>query len=135
MAWGDYAQAVLALIFVLGLVGILILILRHFGFGAPTPTMGQRNKRVRVAEVTALDARRRLVLVRHDQREHLILLGANGETVVESRDGPPLEDAAGSAPSARGGFAQALGRALRNAPASDGASGDDTNRKPGDATS
>ena len=113
MAWGDYAQAVLALVFVLGLVGVLILILRRFGFGAPVATMGHRHKRVRIAEVTALDARRRLVLVRHGEREHLILLGMNSETVVESRDAPPLDNAAAPATPEPGGFARALGQAMR----------------------
>ncbi|MEQ8664736.1 MAG: flagellar biosynthetic protein FliO [Rhodospirillales bacterium] len=131
MAWGDYAQAVLALIFVLGLVGVLILVLRHFGFGAPTPTVGNRQKRVRIAEVTALDARRRLVLVRHDDREHLILLGTTSETIVESRDGPPLEQPGASAPSANSGFARALGRALGATPKA----GNDSSRKTEDSTS
>lgn len=107
MNWAEYLQAVFALVFVLGLVGLFVLLLRKLGFGAPTPTIGHKNKRVRIQEVTALDGRRRLVLIRHDDREHLILLGADRETVIESRDAIPLPDAP-LAPSETGRFASLL---------------------------
>jgi len=117
MDWSQYLQAVFALIFVIGLIGALIVVLRRFGFGAPTPTIGHRKKRVRVVEVTAVDARRRLVLVRHDDREHLILLGQNGETVVESRDAPDeavLAAARAARPDAPPSFGEALGKVIAN---------------------
>ncbi len=120
MDWTQYMQAVLALIFVLGLMGVAIFALRRLGFGSPTPTLGHRNKRVRVIEVTAVDARRRLVLVRHDDREHLILLGQNGETIVESRDAPAdalpaANDTATDTAANRASpsFSEALGRVIR----------------------
>lgn len=117
MNWGDYAQAVLALVFVLGLLGGLILLLRKLGFGAPTPTIGHKNKRVRIQEVTAIDARRRLVLVRHEDREHLILLGMNGETLVESRDAP-AGSMADTVPTATRGAAGSFASLLRQSPQS-----------------
>jgi hypothetical protein len=42
-------------------------------------------RRLTVVESLMLDPRRRLVLIRADGREHLLLLGATSETVVESR--------------------------------------------------
>lgn len=84
MSWGSYAQALLALIFVLALIGLLTVVARRFGFGSPSPTIGHKNKRVRIIEVTQLDARRRLVLVARDDHEHLILLGGDREQVVET---------------------------------------------------
>lgn len=84
MNWGDYAQAFLALIFVLALIGALTVVARRFGYGSPTPTIGHKNKRVHIVEVTQLDARRRLVLVRRDDKEHLLLLGQEREQVVEA---------------------------------------------------
>lgn len=127
MDWTQYMQAVLALIFVIGLIGALIVVLRRLGFGAPTPTIGHRNKRVRVMEVTNVDARRRLVLVRHDDREHLILLGQNGETVVESRDAPDeavLAAARAAAPAPPASFGEALGQVMGTRPKDTGKSGD-----------
>ncbi len=88
MGWGDVAQAVLSLIFVLGLIGALVIIARRYGFGSPTPTMGSKNKRVVILEVTNLDAKRKLVLIRRDETEHLILLGMNGEQVIEGNIAP-----------------------------------------------
>ena len=41
------------------------------------------GRRLSVVEVLMLDTRRRLVLVRRDDVEHLILLGATTETVIE----------------------------------------------------
>ena len=84
MGWGSYAQTLLALVFVLALIGLLTVVARRFGFGSPTPTIGHRNKRVHIVEVTQLDTRRRLVLVRRDDCEHLILLGNDREQVIET---------------------------------------------------
>ncbi len=84
MGWGSYAQAAMALVFVLALIGLLTVVARRFGFGSPTPTIGHRNKRVHIVEVTQLDARRRLVLVRRDDCEHLLLLGNDREQVIET---------------------------------------------------
>lgn len=98
MGWGTYAQALLALIFVVGLIAVLAVLARRYGLGVRTPTIGSRNKRVQVVEVTILDGKRRLVLVRRDDKEHLILLGATSEHVIEA--GIP----------AAGRFADALAR-------------------------
>lgn len=83
MQAGSYLQAVIALVFVLALIGGFALLARRFGFGFPTQTIGGRNRRVAIVEATMLDGKRRLVLVRRDSTEHLILLGPTSETVVE----------------------------------------------------
>ncbi|MCB9988750.1 MAG: FliO/MopB family protein [Rhodospirillales bacterium] len=71
-----------AMLFVLGLMGGLALVMRKFGHGAPITGPGKR--RLKIVETMALDHRRRLFLIQRDDREHLIILGSNGETVVES---------------------------------------------------
>ncbi len=43
-----------------------------------------RLRRLGVVEVAAVDTRRRLVLVRRDDVEHLVLLGLNNDLVIES---------------------------------------------------
>jgi flagellar protein FliO/FliZ len=72
-----------ALIFTLSLIGLLYWLVRRY---APsrllTPVGG--GGRLQVIEVRALDSRRRLVLVRRDAVEHLLLLGIQGDHVVES---------------------------------------------------
>lgn len=82
MAFDGYIRFVFALIAVLGLIALVPVIGRRFGF---VPRAGGKGKgRLGVVEVATLDARRRLVLVRRDNVEHLLLLGADRETVVES---------------------------------------------------
>lgn len=71
-----------ALLFVLALMGALALAARRFAPGAALPA--PRKRRLSIVEVLPLDPRRKAVLIRHDDREHLVILGANAETVIES---------------------------------------------------
>ena len=49
-------------------------------------TRGRSGKRVRlrVVETAAIDARRRLVLIRRDDVEHLIMIGGSADIVIET---------------------------------------------------
>ena len=86
----DYVRFLLALIFVIGLIGLLALLARRLGFGAVRLSPAFRNKgrdeqrRLAVVEVTNVDTRRRLVLLRRDNTEHLVLLGVNRDLLIES---------------------------------------------------
>ena len=82
MSLATYLQFALALIFVVALIGGLAVVARRVGLGGLAPA-GKR-RRLAVVEVLALDNRRRLVLVRRDGAEHLLLLGPAGDTVVEA---------------------------------------------------
>ena len=72
----------LALIAVLGLIGLLALVAR-LRLGSAT-LGGAGKRRLAVVESTALDGRTRLVLVRRDDREHLIAIHPAGVTTIES---------------------------------------------------
>lgn len=79
-----YFRFLLALILVLGLIGGLTWAARRFGFGGQlTPNAG-KSARLSVVEVKVLDSRRKLVLLRRDGREHLVLLGPNQDLLVEA---------------------------------------------------
>lgn len=77
---------------VLGLVLLAAWAMRRFGFGGVTNPKPGEARRLSVVEARSLDARRQLVLVRRDGVEHLLLLSANGETVVET--GIPARESA-----------------------------------------
>lgn len=76
----DLIRAGATLVFVIGLIALVAWLMRRFG---PSMRMG-RAGRLGVVETIALDSRRRLVLVRRDKVEHLLLLGGSGDLVVES---------------------------------------------------
>ena len=71
-----------ALCFVLALMGGLAVILKKFGNNHPL--VSPQKRRLKILEVMTLDARRKAVLLRRDEKEHLVILGANSETVIET---------------------------------------------------
>lgn len=79
-----YLRFVLALVFVLALIGLLAVIARRLGVGFPAGAIKPASdRRIGVVEVTPLDSRRKLVLVRRDDVEHLLVLSPTEETVIE----------------------------------------------------
>lgn len=86
MDYTDYIRFAGALLVVLALMGGLSLLLKRLGMGVNAPMNLGGKKRMSVKETLALDHRRRLFLVECDNRQHMILLGQNGETVIESSD-------------------------------------------------
>jgi flagellar protein FliO/FliZ len=48
----------------------------------------RKDARMRVVESLSLDMRHRLVIVRRDAREHVLLIGPGETQVVESYDAP-----------------------------------------------
>lgn len=87
-----YLRFALALAFVIGLIGFIGWLARRYGVGGNRiSAKGGRVRRLSVVEVQPLDAKRRLVLIRRDGTEHLLLCGQGRDIVVESNIRP--EDA------------------------------------------
>ncbi|MBF2715943.1 flagellar biosynthetic protein FliO [Agrobacterium vitis] len=79
-------------------LAVLVVILWILKNRAPSPFVrGGRNRqpRLQVLDAAAVDARRRLVLIRRDNIEHLILIGGPTDIVVESGIGEPKAYLAG----------------------------------------
>jgi flagellar protein FliO/FliZ len=76
-------QLVLALALVVALMGGLAYLLKKLGLGTVSPTVARSKKRLKIVESQALDARRRLVILQCDDKQHLVILGQNGETVIQ----------------------------------------------------
>lgn len=81
---GGYLQYLMALIFVLGLIGLCAVGLRKLTPGVQARRRSGPGRRLEVLEVLPLDARRRLVMVRRDDAAHLLLIGLNEDRVVET---------------------------------------------------
>ncbi len=99
----DYLRVIFGLLVVIGLIGMCALIARKAGF-ATLPNGVSRRRRLSIVETLPLDARRRLIIVKHDDREHLIVLGAQSETLVDSQTAPAAPQA--SQPTPRNPFAE-----------------------------
>ena len=95
----DISRIVFALIAVLGMIGLTAFIARRAGLSGGGISLS-KDKRLSVSETMAVDARRRVIIVKCDGREHLLLLGATGETVIAS-DIPAPEPSEAAAESAQ----------------------------------
>lgn len=74
---------VVALAVVIGLLLLLRWVLRNYATGGQLSMGRGRQNRLTIVEQIALDQRRRLLLVRRDGVEHLILVGGGNDLVVE----------------------------------------------------
>ena len=94
----------LAFVIVLGLIGATAWAVRRFGAGRLGSATRGRQPRLAVVDYASVDGRRRLILVRRDNVEHLMMIGGPTDVVVEPnivrataapRDVPALRVTAG----------------------------------------
>lgn len=75
---------ILALVVILALIGFIALILRRFGLNRlGSMSLHGRQPRLSVMDVAHLDARRKLIIVRRDTVEHLIMVGGPNDVLIE----------------------------------------------------
>ena len=78
----DIARYLGALMLVLALVGFAALAARRFG--VPGIMSANSTRRLAVVETLMLDARHKLFILRRDDKEHVVLVGPDGSSVIES---------------------------------------------------
>ncbi len=92
----------LAFLIVLGLIGATAWAVRRFGAGRLGGAgLRGRQPRLAVVDYASVDSRRRLILVRRDNIEHLVLIGGPTDVVVEAnivRAAPAAREAAVTRP-------------------------------------
>jgi len=96
MELSAYFRFVAALLFVLGIIGVFALLARRFVPGARNINRRGVKRRLSVVEVVPVDTKRRLVLLRRDDTEHLVMLGPHGDTVVERNIGTHFSEILGN---------------------------------------
>ena len=79
-----------ALVLVIALIFAMAWIAKRLGFGGRIAA-GRGRRRLGIQEVLSLDGKRRLVLLKRDGVEHLLLLGLNDDIVVETGIAPPAD--------------------------------------------
>lgn len=93
MTTADYLNTFAALIFVLALMVGMYIILRKFNLGHASAVRTPKDRRLNIEEIMPVDSRRKAVLVRRDNKEHLVILSTSGETVIETGiDSPQPEN-------------------------------------------
>lgn len=81
--WGLAARFLVALAIVLALIAAATWFARRYLASGFIGNLGGR-RRLSIVEYAMLDGKSRLVLVRRDDTEHLLVLGPTGAVVVES---------------------------------------------------
>jgi hypothetical protein len=93
-----------AFLIVLGAIGVFAWAVRYFGSGRLGSSGARgRQPRLGVIDYASVDARRRLILVRRDNVEHLLMIGGPTDVVVEAnivRAVPASRDVAVARPAA-----------------------------------
>jgi flagellar protein FliO/FliZ len=94
----SYLKFILALVVVLGMILAVTWVLKRLGVGQQQLGALGRKRRLRTVEAASIDGRHRLVLIRRDAVEHLVLLGPASSQVIETgipaaADEPPGETA------------------------------------------
>ena len=82
-----YTSYILAALGVLAVLIVLLLVFRMFKGRA----RGRKGMRLGIVEYCEIDQSRRLVLLRRDDVEHLVLIGGHQDLVVESGIGESYE--------------------------------------------
>src|SRR5262252_6319512 len=72
-----------AFLIVLGVIGAIWWVVRRFGSGRLGASTRGRQPRLAVIDYASVDNRRRLILVRRDNVEHLVMIGGPTDIVVE----------------------------------------------------
>lgn len=83
MEFVQLGQYIAAFVFVVGLIGLMALGMRKFGNPAMR-SRGRADARLEIMESLHIDSRSRLMLIRRDDTEHLLIKSGERFTVVEA---------------------------------------------------
>ena len=79
----DFTRFIFAFFFVMGLIGACALLLKRYGRPAMFGVK-ESGGRLGVIETRWLDSKTKLLLIRRDEAEHLLLVADGKPTVIES---------------------------------------------------
>lgn len=95
----DIIRLCIALVFVLALMGLFALLARRFNNS--NPFTGTNDKRLSIIEQRMLDTKNRLILIKRDNVEHLVIVSNTGSVIVEQGITPPTITASPTTPENR----------------------------------
>jgi flagellar protein FliO/FliZ len=103
---------VISFAFVLLLIGAAAWLVRRFGATRIDAAARGRQPRLAVIDSAAVDGRRKLVIIRRDNVEHLLMIGGPSDVVVETNIVRGATVATRDAPPARNGAPETMPRAM-----------------------
>ena len=83
-------KAVMSLLFVLGLLFVTLWAVKYIEVNSASGKMFKKlnnRRRLKVVEIKRIDSRNALVLVRRDDKEHLLLIGPSSQ-IIETNINP-----------------------------------------------
>lgn len=84
MEISSVVTSLVALLFVLSLIGLVSVLLKKYGESGLRGMSEGKKKRLKVKEVLVIDGKRKLVLIERDgEKEHLLLCAPEQNLVVE----------------------------------------------------
>ncbi len=84
------ARLLIALVTVITLMGGIAFVLKKLGLATPQSIKSNNKRRLKIIESLPLDARKRLMIIECDGREHLIISGVSADTIIE-KNIPPVD--------------------------------------------
>ncbi|MBI3444980.1 MAG: flagellar biosynthetic protein FliO [Magnetospirillum sp.] len=93
-----YLRFIASLVAVLGMIFVALWMVKRWLPGALSQRRSGGGRRLGIVESLTLDTKHRLVLIRRDDHEHLLLLGTGQGLVVEADCTPPKFTLPGSLP-------------------------------------
>jgi len=103
---------VIAFVVVLALIGAATWLVRRFGVTRLEAGARNRQPRLAVIDSAAVDGRRKLVIIRRDNVEHLLMIGGPSDVVVETNIVRSATATARDAPAVRVNGGETLPRAM-----------------------
>jgi flagellar protein FliO/FliZ len=82
----NITQFILSFVFVIGLILGIAWIVKRFGLERRLIPKARPDARLEIVDQLLIDPRRRVVLIRRDKKEHLVLLSADRELLIETYD-------------------------------------------------
>lgn len=85
------ARVLLSFAFVVALIIVVAWGVRRLGLDRKLRPQARPDARLEIVDQLLIDPRRRVVLIRRDQKEHLVLLSTDRELLIESYDAVPTD--------------------------------------------
>lgn len=86
MEYGEIGRSAFALFFVIGLLFGIAYLAKRFNLQKKLQGLAKEGRRIQLIESFYLDARNRILLVRCDQKEYVVLIGAAQPLLLDTRE-------------------------------------------------